>query len=35
MRRLLKLALQKPELAATLLLMLLVLFFQIKSDSVF
>jgi simple sugar transport system permease protein len=35
MRRLLKLALQKPELAATLLLMLLVLFFQIKSDSIF
>ena len=35
MRRLLKLALQKPELAATLLLLLLVLFFQIKSDSIF
>ena len=35
MRRLLKLALQKPELAATLLLLLLVGFFQIKSNMIF
>jgi simple sugar transport system permease protein len=35
MRRLLKLSLQKPELAATLLLLLLVLFFQIKSNMIF
>jgi simple sugar transport system permease protein len=35
MRRLLKLALQKPELAATLLLMLLIAFFQIKSNMIF
>ena len=35
MRRLLKLALQKPEMAATLLLVLLVIFFQIRSDMVF
>ena len=35
MRRLLKLALQKPELAATILLLLLVLMFQIRSDGVF
>jgi len=35
MRRLLKLALQKPELAATLLLLLMVLFFQVRSGGVF
>ncbi len=35
MRRMLKLSLQKPELAATLLLLLLVLFFQIKSNMIF
>ena len=35
MRRMLKLSLQKPELAATLLLLLLVLFFQIKSSMIF
>src|SRR3954447_3308884 len=35
MRRTLKLALQKPELAATLLLILLVLMFQIRSGGVF
>ncbi len=34
-RRLLKLALQKPELAAALLLVLLVIFFQVRSDNVF
>ena len=34
-RRLLKLALQKPELAAALLLLLLVLFFQVRSGGVF
>jgi simple sugar transport system permease protein len=34
-RRLLKLALQKPELAAALLLALLVVFFQVRSDGVF
>jgi len=35
MRRSLKLALQKPELAATLLLILLVILFQIRSNGVF
>jgi simple sugar transport system permease protein len=35
MRRMLKLSLQKPELAATLLLALLILFFQIKSNMIF
>jgi simple sugar transport system permease protein len=35
MRRLLKLALQKPELAATLLLVILALLFQLRSDGVF
>ena len=35
MRRLLKLSLQKPEMAASLLLLLLVLFFQVRSDMVF
>ena len=35
MRRLFKLSLQKPELASTILLLVLVLFFQIRSDSVF
>ncbi len=35
MRRLLKLALQKPELAATLLLVLLVTLFQVRSNNVF
>jgi simple sugar transport system permease protein len=35
MRRLFKLALQKPELAGALLLILLVLAFQIRSDNVF
>ena len=35
MRRLFKLALQKPELAITLLLVLLVLLFQIRSNAVF
>jgi simple sugar transport system permease protein len=35
MRRLVKLALQKPELAATLLLVVLVAFFQIRSNMVF
>ena len=35
MRRLLKLALQKPEMAATLLLVLLVIFFQIRSNMIF
>ncbi len=35
MQRLLKLALQKPELAATLLLVILVLLFQIRSGGVF
>ena len=35
MRRLFKLALQKPELASTLLLLVLVLLFQIRSDAVF
>jgi simple sugar transport system permease protein len=35
MRRLFKLSLQKPELASALLLLLLVIVFQIRSDSVF
>ena len=35
MRRLVKIALQKPELAASLLLLLLVLMFQLRSDGVF
>jgi simple sugar transport system permease protein len=35
MRRLLKLSLQKPELAATLLLVVLALMFQVRSDGVF
>ncbi len=35
MRRLLKLALEKPELAATLLLLILILVFQNQSDGVF
>lgn len=35
MRRLLKVALQKPELAASLLLLLLVLMFQVRSDGFF
>lgn len=35
MRRVLKLAMQKPELAAILFLALLVVFFQIRSDGVF
>jgi simple sugar transport system permease protein len=35
MRRLLKLSLQKPEMAASLLLLLLVIFFQVRSDMVF
>lgn len=35
MRRLLKLAMQKPELAAILFLLLLVAFFQIRSNGVF
>ncbi len=35
MRRLFKLSLQKPELASTLLLLLLVIAFQIRSDNVF
>ncbi|MCX7301400.1 MAG: ABC transporter permease [Rhodobacterales bacterium] len=35
MRRLFKLALQKPELAGVLLMMVLVIFFQIRSDYVF
>jgi simple sugar transport system permease protein len=35
MRRLIKLSLQKPELASAMLLMLLILLFQIRSDSVF
>ena len=35
MRRILKLSLQKPEMAASLLLLLLVIFFQIRSDMVF
>ena len=35
MRRLFKLALQKPELASTLLLVLLVIVFQIRSEGVF
>ena len=35
MRRILKIALQKPELAAGLLLVLLALMFQIRSDGVF
>ncbi len=35
MRRLLKIGLQKPELAATLLLILLVIVFQVRSNSVF
>jgi simple sugar transport system permease protein len=35
MRRLIKLSLQKPELASAMLLLLLVLLFQIRSDGVF
>ena len=35
MRRLLKLSLQKPELAAALLLLILIMLFQIKSNGVF
>ena len=35
MRRLLKLSLQKPEMAATLLLLILVLFFQLRSNWIF
>ena len=35
MRRLFKLSLQKPELASTILLLLLVILFQIRSDYVF
>ncbi len=35
MRRLLKLSLQKPEMAATLLLLVLVLFFQVRSNWIF
>ena len=35
MRRLLKLSLQKPEMAASLLLLLLVIFFQARSNMVF
>ena len=35
MRRLLKIGLQKPELAATLLLILLVIVFQVRSNGVF
>ena len=35
MRRILKLSLQKPEMAASLLLLLLVMFFQIRSDMIF
>lgn len=35
MRRLLKLSLQKPELASALLLLLLVIVFQVRSDNVF
>ena len=35
MRRLFKLSLQKPELASTMLLLLLVVLFQIRSDAVF
>ncbi len=35
MRRLVKIALQKPELAASLLLVLLVVFFQVRSEGVF
>jgi simple sugar transport system permease protein len=35
MRRLFKLALQKPELAGVLLMLVLVIFFQIRSDYVF
>ena len=35
MRRLFKLSLQKPELASALLLLLLVIVFQVRSDSVF
>ena len=35
MKRLFKLALQKPELASTLLLVLLIVFFQILSGAVF
>ena len=35
MRRLFKLSLQKPELASTILLLVLVIFFQIRSDFVF
>lgn len=35
MRRLLKLALQKPELAATLLLAIMVIVFQVRSNGVF
>ena len=35
MRRLFKIALEKPELAGALLLVLLVVFFQFRSDGVF
>jgi simple sugar transport system permease protein len=35
MRRLFKLSLQKPELASALLLLLLVIVFQVRSDNVF
>jgi simple sugar transport system permease protein len=35
MRRLIKLSLQKPELASAMLLLLLILLFQIRSDGVF
>jgi simple sugar transport system permease protein len=35
MRRLLKLSLQKPEMAASLLLLLLVIFFQVRSNWIF
>jgi simple sugar transport system permease protein len=35
MRRLFKLSLQKPELASTILLLLLIILFQIRSDGVF
>ena len=35
MRRLVKLALQKPELASAMLLLLLVVLFQIRSEGIF
>ena len=35
MRRLVKLALQKPELASVMLLLLLVVLFQIRSEGIF